>query len=45
MIESMQKAMALPEYQPGRLSVMEKPIHHFLSHYTERMFGSPASGA
>jgi Rieske 2Fe-2S family protein len=39
MIESMQKAMALPQYQPGRLSTMEKPIHHFLSRYTERMFG------
>lgn len=45
MIESMQKAMALPEYQPGRLSVMEKPIHHFLRHYTERMFGPQASAS
>jgi Rieske 2Fe-2S family protein len=42
MIESMQKAMALPRYEPGRLSVMEKPIHHFLSRYTERMFGPQA---
>ncbi|HMN79844.1 MAG TPA: aromatic ring-hydroxylating dioxygenase subunit alpha [Burkholderiaceae bacterium] len=40
MIESMQKAMALPNYEPGRLSVMEKPIHHFLSRYVERMFGT-----
>lgn len=38
MIESMQLAMRLPNYEPGRLSVMEKPIHHFLSRYVERMF-------
>jgi phenylpropionate dioxygenase-like ring-hydroxylating dioxygenase large terminal subunit len=40
MIESMQRAMLLPNYEPGRLSVMEKPIHHFLSRYVERMFGT-----
>ncbi|MEQ8349755.1 MAG: aromatic ring-hydroxylating dioxygenase subunit alpha [Sneathiellaceae bacterium] len=39
MIESMQKAMALPDYRPGRMSVMEMPIHHFLNGYAERMFG------
>ncbi|HEX7072452.1 MAG TPA: aromatic ring-hydroxylating dioxygenase subunit alpha [Hyphomicrobiaceae bacterium] len=39
MIESMQRAMALPNYEPGRLSVMEKPIHHFLGSYVDRMFG------
>lgn len=39
MIESMQKAMALPFYDPGRMSIMEKPIHHFLSSYLDRMFG------
>lgn len=39
MIESMQRAMALPVYEPGRLSVMEKPIHHFLNGYLDRMFG------
>ena len=38
MIESMQLAMALPNYQPGRMSVMEKPIHHFLNSYIARMF-------
>lgn len=39
MIESMQRNMALPEYAPGRLSTMEKPIHHFLGSYVKRMFG------
>lgn len=39
MIESMQKAMALPDYVPGRMSVMEKAIHHFLNGYLDRMFG------
>lgn len=42
MIESMQRAMSLPNYVPGRLSVMEKPIHHFLGRYVERMFGADA---
>lgn len=41
MIESMQKAMALSTYEPGRMSVMEKAIHHFLNGYAERMFGAP----
>jgi Rieske 2Fe-2S family protein len=39
MIESMQRAMSLPVYVPGRMSVMEKPIHHFLNGYLDRMFG------
>jgi Rieske 2Fe-2S family protein len=39
MIESMQVAMASPNYVPGRMSMMEKPIHHFLSSYLDRMFG------
>jgi Rieske 2Fe-2S family protein len=39
MIESMQRAMSLPIYAPGRMSVMEKPIHHFLNGYLARMFG------
>ena len=38
MIESMQLAMALPNYDPGRMSTMEKPIHHFLNSYIARMF-------
>lgn len=40
MIESMQLAMKLPNYEPGQLSVMEKPIHHFLGRYVDRMFGA-----
>jgi Rieske 2Fe-2S family protein len=43
MIESMQRNMALPEYQPGRLSTMEKPIHHFLGSYVDRMFADTAT--
>lgn len=43
MIESMQKAMALPNYAPGRMSVMEKAIHHFLNGYLERMYGEEAA--
>jgi Rieske 2Fe-2S family protein len=39
MIESMQLAMASPAYVPGRMSMMEKPIHHFLGSYLDRMFG------
>lgn len=39
MIESMQKAMSLPNYVPGRMSVMEKSIHHFLNGYVDRIFG------
>jgi len=42
MIESMQRAMAMPIYEPGRLSVMEKPIHHFLNGYLDRIFGPEA---
>lgn len=42
MIESMQRAMSLPNYDPGRMSVLEKPIHHFLKGYTGRMFGTGA---
>ena len=38
MIESMQRAMASGAYEPGRLAVLEKPIHHHLKGYIERMF-------
>ena len=37
MIESMQKAMSSPHYRPGRMSIMEKPLHNFLKGYLERM--------
>ncbi len=37
MIESMQKAMSSPAYQPGRLSTLEIAIHHFLNGYFKRV--------
>ncbi|HKU95798.1 MAG TPA: aromatic ring-hydroxylating dioxygenase subunit alpha [Vineibacter sp.] len=40
MIESMQKAMSSPAYVPGRMSVLEKPLHNFLNGYIERIFGA-----
>ena len=40
MIESMQKAMSSPAYQPGRLSTLEIAIHHFLNGYFERVVSS-----
>jgi Rieske 2Fe-2S family protein len=39
MIESMQLAMASPAYRPGRMSTLEKPLHHYLNGYIERVFG------
>ncbi len=45
MIHSMQKNVALPVYDPGRFSIMERPIHHALNSYLERMFGSEAEPA
>ncbi|MDO8279050.1 MAG: aromatic ring-hydroxylating dioxygenase subunit alpha [Burkholderiaceae bacterium] len=38
MIESMQRAMATRGYVPGRMSLLEKPIHHYLNGYIRRMF-------
>jgi Rieske 2Fe-2S family protein len=40
MIESMQQAMSSPAYVPGRMSVLEKPLHNFLNGYIERIFGA-----
>ena len=40
MIESMQCAMSSPAYVPGRMSVLEKPLHNFLNGYIERIFGA-----
>ena len=37
MIESMQRAMKLASYRPGRMSVMEKPLHHYLKEYCRRI--------
>jgi len=39
MIESMQKAMSSPAYRPGRMSMLEKPIHNFLNGYLDRVLG------
>ncbi|MCC7272207.1 MAG: aromatic ring-hydroxylating dioxygenase subunit alpha [Alphaproteobacteria bacterium] len=39
MIESMQQAMGSPTYKPGRMSVLEKPLHHFLNGHLDRLFG------
>jgi len=40
MIESMQLAMASPAYRPGRMSTLEKPLHHYINGYIERVFGA-----
>jgi Rieske 2Fe-2S family protein len=48
MIESMQVAMASPAYRPGRMSTLEKPLHHYLTGYLDRVLsdgGSNAGGA
>ena len=38
MIESMQVAMSSPAYRPGRMSPLEKPLHHYLNGYLDRVF-------
>jgi phenylpropionate dioxygenase-like ring-hydroxylating dioxygenase large terminal subunit len=40
MMESMQLAMASPAYRPGRMSTLEKPLHHYLNGYIDRVFGA-----
>lgn len=40
MIESMQRAMNSPAYEPGRMSTLEKPMHNFLNGYLNRLYGS-----
>ena len=37
MIESMQRAMSSPAYRPGRMSALEKPLHHYLNGYLDRL--------
>jgi Rieske 2Fe-2S family protein len=44
MIESMQRAMASPAYRPGRMSVMEKALHHYLNGYIDHLFADRADG-
>jgi Rieske 2Fe-2S family protein len=43
MLESMQIAMASPAYRPGRMSTLEKPLHHYLNGYVDRLFTDDAS--
>ncbi len=43
MLESMQAAMSSPAYRPGRMSTLEKPLHHYLNGYVERLFTGAAS--
>lgn len=43
MLESMQIAMASPAYKPGRMSTLEKPLHHYLNGYVDRLFNGDAS--
>ena len=31
--------MASPAYRPGRMSTLEKPLHHYLNGYVDRLFG------
>lgn len=45
MMESMQRAMALDTYRPGRMSTLEKPMHHYLNEYNRRILGTDATGA
>lgn len=39
MIQSMQKAMHSRHFEPGRMSTLEKPLHHYLNGYLDRVFG------
>ena len=43
MLESMQVAMASPAYRPGRMSTLEKPLHHYLNGYVDRLFDGDVS--
>jgi choline monooxygenase len=40
MVESMQKAMGSRAYVPGRMSTLEKPLHHYLNAHIDRIFGT-----
>ena len=45
MLESMQVAMASPAYRPGRMSVLEKPLHHYLNGYVDRLLAGDGARA
>ena len=40
MVKSLQQAMSVRTFVPGRMSRVEQPIHHLLNHYVELMFGT-----
>ncbi len=44
MMESMQRAMSSPTYRPGRMSTLEKPLHHYLNGYLQRLFPEGTEG-
>ncbi|MEX2631002.1 MAG: aromatic ring-hydroxylating dioxygenase subunit alpha [Tistlia sp.] len=44
MMESMQRAMSSPTYVAGRMSALEKPLHHYLNGYLDRIFGDRGAG-
>ena len=44
MLVSMQNAMNSPAYRPGRLSVLERPLHNFLNGYLDRIMGGDETG-
>lgn len=43
MIQSMQQAMHSRSFDPGRMSTLEKPLHHYMNGYLDRVFGPEAS--
>ncbi len=43
MLVSMQQAMTSSNYAPGRMSMKEKPLQHYMNGYLDRMFGRSES--
>jgi hypothetical protein len=41
----MQVAMLSPAYRPGQMSLLEKPLHHYLNGYLDRVFATPSGSA
>ena len=39
MIESLQRAQSSTNYEPGRLSTVEKGLHNLVNNHLERIFG------
>ncbi|MSQ71359.1 MAG: aromatic ring-hydroxylating dioxygenase subunit alpha [Betaproteobacteria bacterium] len=44
MIESLQLAMSTRGFKPGRMSVLESPIHHLLNRHIDRVFKESGQG-